>query len=59
MENKKAVLTVGLCTAVAVLTILRMVTDSTSSLGLTVRILWIIVGIIAVIYGIIHIVRME
>ena len=57
--KKSKIIVVVFCLVITILTILRIVIDSTTLAGIIVRIMWTISGVLAAILAIIHLMKLK
>ena len=58
LEMKKTkIIAVAFCLMITILTILRLLIDSTTLTGIIIRIMWIVSGVLATILAIIHLMK--
>ena len=55
--KKSKIIAVAFCLMITILTILRLLIDSTTLAGTIIRIMWIISGVLATILAVIHLMK--
>ena len=55
--KRNKITVIAFCLMIAILTVLRIILDETILIGMVVRIIWIISGLLATILAIIHLIK--